>query len=162
MERRLLLEKLMVTMPQLDAPTISLSSDTLSIEEVEDAEYYDIYDGDTLVESVPAVSFNNIYICGQKNYSFGFYKVNNGESTEIPQANYVSSLATFAQIQAASIHLTNVFKLEVLGTGADVCDATIYDSNGTQIYQSGDIKQDFVNITEHLEEGCYVVVYTAD
>ena len=67
MERRLLLEKLMVTMPQLDTPTISLSGDTLSIEEVEDAEYYDIYDGDTLVESVPAVSGYTVFNWGTFN-----------------------------------------------------------------------------------------------
>ena len=55
MERRLLLEKLMVTMPQLTTPTISLSDSILSIEEVENAEYYDIYVDGVLEESVPAV-----------------------------------------------------------------------------------------------------------
>lgn len=55
MERRLLLKKLMVSMPQLATPTISLSEDTLSIEEVENAEYYDIYVDGVLEESVPAV-----------------------------------------------------------------------------------------------------------
>ena len=55
MERRLLLEKLMVSMPQLATPTISLSNDTLSIEEVENAEYYDIYVDGVLEESVPVV-----------------------------------------------------------------------------------------------------------
>lgn len=41
-------------LPQLATPTISLSNDTLSIEEVENAEYYDIYVDGVLKESISA------------------------------------------------------------------------------------------------------------
>ena len=55
MNRRNLLERLIGSqIPQLATPTISLSGDTLSIEEVENAEYYDIYVDGVLEESVPA------------------------------------------------------------------------------------------------------------
>ena len=46
---------IIIVIPQLSAPVISLSDDTLSIEEVENAEYYDIYVDGVLEESVPAV-----------------------------------------------------------------------------------------------------------
>lgn len=55
MNRRLLLESLLKKqLPQLLAPTISLSGDILSIEEVENAEYYDIYVDGVLEESIDA------------------------------------------------------------------------------------------------------------
>ena len=54
MNRRLLLESLLESKPQLATPTISLSDSILSIEEVENAEYYDIYVDGVLEESVPA------------------------------------------------------------------------------------------------------------
>ena len=40
--------------PQLATPTILLDGNTLSIEEITNAEYYDIYVDDTLEESIPA------------------------------------------------------------------------------------------------------------
>ena len=43
MNRRLLLESLLESKPQLATPVISLNNDNLIIEEVENAEYYDIY-----------------------------------------------------------------------------------------------------------------------
>ena len=56
MNRRFLLESLLESKPQLATPTISLSDSILSIEEVENEEYYDIYVDGVLEESVPAVS----------------------------------------------------------------------------------------------------------
>jgi hypothetical protein len=56
MNRRFLLESLLESKPQLATPTISLNGDILSIEEVENAECYDIYVDGVLEESVPAVS----------------------------------------------------------------------------------------------------------
>ena len=52
-----------IVIPQLQAPVISLSGDTLSIEEVENAEYYDIYVDGVLKESIDvrpnySVTFN--------------------------------------------------------------------------------------------------------
>ena len=55
MDRKTLLDLIFNQQPQLATPTISLSEDTLSIEEVENAEYYDIYVNGVLEESVPAV-----------------------------------------------------------------------------------------------------------
>lgn len=52
------------SMPQLATPTISLSEDILSIEEVENAEYYDIYVDGVLEESVPAVSGFEVTLYG--------------------------------------------------------------------------------------------------
>ena len=55
MDRKTLLDLIFNQKPQLATPTISLSGDILSIEEVENAEYYDIYVDGVLEESVPAV-----------------------------------------------------------------------------------------------------------
>lgn len=52
MNRRLLLESLLESKPQLATPTISLSDSILSIEEVENAEYYDIYVDGVLAHSI--------------------------------------------------------------------------------------------------------------
>ena len=41
-----------IVVPQLDAPTISLDGDTLSISEVENAEYYDIYVDGVLADTI--------------------------------------------------------------------------------------------------------------
>ena len=60
----------MVTMPQLTTPTISLSDSILSIEEVENAEYYDIYVDGVLKESVPAVSGYDL-IAGTNGFDSG-------------------------------------------------------------------------------------------
>lgn len=54
MNRRFLLESLLniSQLPQLATPTISLDGDNLVIEEVENAEYYDIYVDGVLEESI--------------------------------------------------------------------------------------------------------------
>lgn len=43
--------------PQLSAPVISLDNDTLTIEEVENAEYYDIYVDGVLADAIQIIEF---------------------------------------------------------------------------------------------------------
>lgn len=152
-----------VISPQLDTPTISLSGNTLSIEEVENAEYYDIYVDDVLEESVPVVSsFAHIYI-NKYNYSSGgaYYKLNDGSQIAIPSSADVGddpngnlTPSELQDFQTKSVDVTGVSKLEVMGDNAD-CSYMIYDTNGTLIAY-GNCSYAFVDITQYLQEGYFV------
>lgn len=76
MNRRLLLESLLESKPQLATPTISLSDSILSIEEVENAEYYDIYVDGVLAHSIdnrPSYTINfSITDESHTNYKYAF------------------------------------------------------------------------------------------
>lgn len=58
MSRRLLLESLLNSKPQLEAPTISLSGNTLTISAIANAEYYDIYVDTILNTSISLLTFD--------------------------------------------------------------------------------------------------------
>ena len=69
---------------QLDTPTISLSGDILSIQEVENAEYYDIYVDGVLEESVPAVSGYEVTVTALEQNSGSHrtsFKIYDGQDT---------------------------------------------------------------------------------
>ena len=156
-----------IVVPQLDAPAISLDNDNLVIEEVENAEYYDIYVDGVLEESVPAVnSFSNIFIVGAGyNWERSSYKVNDGQAVNIPAQNGLSNEdATYAQYKAVALELTNVEKLEVAGWSGGAKWTMIYDENGNKLVQYGQLYQppEFTDVTAQLGNGYLIVLCDID
>lgn len=73
--------KIYESTPQLDAPVISLDNDNLVIEDVEGAEAYDIYDGNTLIATIPVGGYNYDVLDGVLTIGNAVYSVDEGVVT---------------------------------------------------------------------------------
>ena len=138
--------------PQLEAPTISLSNSTLTIEEVENAEYYDIYVDGVLKESVPAVSGFDVVLYGDNGDNEAVYVQINDDPTwyyatiapplsNTPGFNGIgTNIPNVIDNGNGSITIPNVVKIKIGTEGNPQYNSgPMYDSS----YSSGD----FVNLT---------------
>lgn len=106
-----------------------------------------------------------IRIYGKADSGYGYYKINDGDEQQIPSANYFrkNETITLEQAQQKSKVLTNVTKLEVTSTSADVSDVSIFDSNYKFLkYININNKGTYIDVSQYLKEGSFVEVYTAD
>lgn len=140
---------------QLLAPTISLNGDTLSIEEVENAEYYDIYVDGVLEESVPAVTYNNVRIqIKNKGYEDVGYRINGGQWVLAYHYDYTDNT------------YNDVAKLEIAcPDSGGVDDIFITSSGGTtiaHINEPGSTTSNPLDVTQYLQDGCNIEIWNDD
>lgn len=116
-----------------------------------------MYLGNDLIYSAqPQPSDITVHLAGLDQTGYGYYKVNNGSETEIPAANYITFPATKEKCDADGITLTGVTSLEVYSTGEDMAYCHIYDTSFE--YATGISAYEWVDITQYLRDGYYVLV----
>lgn len=120
---------------QLDAPTISLSGDTLSIEEVENAEYYDIYVDGVLEESVSAEELVNLtiewYDCngdiGGSLVNGLYVKVNATQNVGVNYYDYIVPNDYPYGSLTIQVHATDVISVTAVASRVDTMSGTNCD-----------------------------------
>lgn len=141
--------------PQLATPTISLSDDTLSIEEVENAEYYDIYVDGVLEESVPAVTYNNVRIqIKNKGGEDVGYRINDGQWVLAYNYNYTDNTYNdVAKLEIACPDSNGVDNISITSLGGTTI-ANINEPNSTTLNP--------LDVTQYLQDGCSIEILNDD
>ena len=137
---------------QLAAPTLSLEGDTLTItDNSEMAESFDIYVDGVLEANVPTTSGYTVNIVRGRYYETDSeIKVNNGESQTVLETDF-------------PIVLSDVAKLEVYMTGNDATEIAIgTTSGGTDSADLWNTAFDWTDITQYLQDGCYIALNNED
>ena len=149
MNRRLLLESLISKKPKLTAPSISVDGYSLNIQEVSDAENYDIYIDDVLIQTLnvkPATPFSNITLTngGLSGQNYEKYILNGG--TPI---NYPSQSTVLNNVSSLQISCSDIF---------EYVEVDIYLNNQYlwSFNFSGNELEDPIDITPFLQDGCSV------
>lgn len=155
MNRRLLLESLLESKPQLSAPSISVEGTNLKIQEVADAENYDIYIDDVLIQTLnvkPTTPFSNITLSnsGLSGQNYEKYILNNGTPTNYPSQSTVLNNVSNLQISCSYIF--------------EYVEVDIYINNQWSWGSTfgGDDLVDPIDITPYLQDGCRVNVRYRD
>ena len=113
------------------------------------------------VESAP--SGMTIKIAGAYEIYQPYYILNGGSATYLPDANITSvRYPAKSYIDAVALTLTNVVSLSVGGEAADGRDAEIYDSNFNVITVVSIPSEGTEDITQYLQDNCYVVIWGRD
>lgn len=131
--------------PQLNTPVISLSGDILTIDDVQDAESYDVYDGDTLVANVPVGGATTAYTVDLTNSSSVCPNLsyNNDAGVEYSTDGGVTwiTLGSGINDRSTTVTLTDIVQLSIQGVRDDVVASQIYGFNGTSWESLGEIDQ---------------------
>lgn len=113
------------------------------------------------VESVP--SGITIKIAGAYEIYQPYYILNGGSETYLPNENITNiRYYTKSDIDAVALTLTNVVSLAVGGEAADTRQVSIYDSNFNEITTKFLPYVESMDITQYLQDNCYVVIYGRD
>ena len=134
--------------PQLNTPAISLSSDILTIEDVPNAESYDIYDGNTLIANVPVSStpqppFTNVTIQGEGD----FY-----DSSVIVDGVDITSQLEGYPSTPITITVNTSFIVTAMAGWHDEINIS---KDGETIWNNGALGGTY-DITQYLTNGCFV------
>jgi len=109
--------------PQLNAPVISLDNDNLVIEEVENAEYYDIYVDDVLEDSIDVRGFKEVTVY---NDGCGTLTLYDGED------NTGTSLGTISDGETKTFHIESGYIVAYNVPYNTMFGGNFYDANDTQ------------------------------
>ncbi len=119
---------------------------------------FDIYANGVYKTNVSIAHSVTIKIIGQGDVGDCYYILNDGEDTEIPSQNY-GYPNNKTEADAIALTLSNVSKLEVYASGQNLSTYTIYDDN-FNVVTGASCYSDPVDITQYLQDGYYVIVYS--
>lgn len=145
-------------LPQLATPqNVSADGTTVSWDEVENATSYAVLaDGSEIGTVEKATGYNTITINALfpgASYGDIYYKLNDGEQTQIVCTNTTSSGGDWAE----TVTLNNVKKLEIMVTGRDYSYYKVNDVLITSMSANM-----WFDITENLSNNATVTIYTDD
>ena len=110
------------TLPQLATPVISLSDDILSIEEVENAEYYDIYVDGVLEESVDVRGYKEVTVHSEVARTLTLYD---------GQDNTGISLGTITDGETKTFHIESGYIVAYYNNDLTMFGGNFYNSSDT-------------------------------